>query len=184
MRPRKLTMQAFGSYGKKTEIDFSGLRQNLFLITGDTGGYLFQASITLAMFFPANDVRSHSVVRSPILCLLLSIPPQLIAYIPGLSENPSIVGYPPQKGQGFTPIFSAYFFNIIPTVLLLALVISLNVICSSMIRFIWIKTFWIPYLQLIYIHLEYLIYIQLHRFAYHSNIPHHISKLFFQVFNM
>lgn len=37
MRPRKLTMQAFGSYGKKTEIDFSGLRQNLFLITGDTG---------------------------------------------------------------------------------------------------------------------------------------------------
>ena len=30
----------------------------------------------------------------------------------------------------------------------------------------------------------YLIYIQLHRFAYHSNIPHHISKLFFQVFNM
>ena len=146
--------------------------------------YLFQASITLAMFFPANDVRSHSVVRSPILCLLLSIPPQLIAYIPGLSENPSIVGYPPQKGQGFTPIFSAYFFNIIPTVGLLALVISLNVICSSMIRFIWIKTFWIPYIQLIYIHLEYLIYIQLHRFAYHSNIPHHISKLFFQVFNM
>ncbi len=37
MRPIKLTMQAFGSYGKKTELDFSGLRQNLFLITGDTG---------------------------------------------------------------------------------------------------------------------------------------------------
>ena len=37
MRPVKLTMQAFGSYGKKTEIDFSGLHQNLFLITGDTG---------------------------------------------------------------------------------------------------------------------------------------------------
>lgn len=37
MRPIKLTMQAFGSYGQKTEIDFSGLRQNLFLITGDTG---------------------------------------------------------------------------------------------------------------------------------------------------
>ena len=37
MRPMKLTMQAFGSYGEKTEIDFSGLKQNLFLISGDTG---------------------------------------------------------------------------------------------------------------------------------------------------
>lgn len=122
--------------------------------------------------------------RSPILSLLLSIPSQLIAYIPGLSASPSIVGYFPQKGQGLTPIFSAYFFNIIPTVLLLTLVISLNVIRSSMIRFVWIEAFWISCLQLIYIHLEYLIYIQLHGFAYHSNIPHHISKLFFQVFNM
>lgn len=37
MRPQKLIMQAFGSYGKKTEIDFSGLKQNLFLVSGDTG---------------------------------------------------------------------------------------------------------------------------------------------------
>lgn len=37
MKPRKLMIQAFGSYGKKTEIDFSVLNQNLFLITGDTG---------------------------------------------------------------------------------------------------------------------------------------------------
>lgn len=37
MRPLKLTMQAFGSYGKKTEIDFTVPRQNLFLIAGDTG---------------------------------------------------------------------------------------------------------------------------------------------------
>ena len=37
MRPLKLTMQAFGSYGKKTVIDFDALNQNLFLITGDTG---------------------------------------------------------------------------------------------------------------------------------------------------
>ncbi len=37
MRPITLTMQAFGSYGKKTVIDFSQLKQNLFLITGDTG---------------------------------------------------------------------------------------------------------------------------------------------------
>jgi exonuclease SbcC len=33
----KLTMQAFGSYGKKKEIDFTKPNQNLFLISGDTG---------------------------------------------------------------------------------------------------------------------------------------------------
>lgn len=37
MRPEKLTMQAFGSYGEKTVIDFTKPNQNLFLITGDTG---------------------------------------------------------------------------------------------------------------------------------------------------
>lgn len=37
MRPLKLKMQAFGSYGRKTVIDFTKPEQNLFLITGDTG---------------------------------------------------------------------------------------------------------------------------------------------------
>ena len=37
MRPLKLTMQAFGSYGEKTTIDVVMPDQNLFLITGDTG---------------------------------------------------------------------------------------------------------------------------------------------------
>ena len=37
MRPVTLTMQAFGSYGKQTTIDFTRPVQNLFLITGDTG---------------------------------------------------------------------------------------------------------------------------------------------------
>ena len=37
MRPVTLTMQAFGSYGKKTTIDLTKPNQNLFLITGDTG---------------------------------------------------------------------------------------------------------------------------------------------------
>ncbi|MCC2255067.1 SMC family ATPase [Ruminococcus sp. CLA-AA-H200] len=37
MRPLRLTMQAFGSYGQKTEINFEKTNQNLFLITGDTG---------------------------------------------------------------------------------------------------------------------------------------------------
>ena len=37
MRPQRLVMQAFGSYGRMTEIDFEMTNQNLFLISGDTG---------------------------------------------------------------------------------------------------------------------------------------------------
>lgn len=37
MRPQNLTMQAFGSYEQRTEIDFTRPSQNLFLVTGDTG---------------------------------------------------------------------------------------------------------------------------------------------------
>lgn len=37
MKPITLTMEAFGSYGQKTVIDFTKPTQNLFLITGDTG---------------------------------------------------------------------------------------------------------------------------------------------------
>ena len=37
MRPIRLELQAFGSYGQKTVIDFTVPTQNLFLITGDTG---------------------------------------------------------------------------------------------------------------------------------------------------
>ena len=37
MKPLKLTMQAFGSYGARTVVDFEKPNQNLFLITGDTG---------------------------------------------------------------------------------------------------------------------------------------------------
>ena len=37
MRPLKLMMEACGSYGRRTLIDFRETNQNLFLITGDTG---------------------------------------------------------------------------------------------------------------------------------------------------
>ena len=37
MRPIRITMQAFASYGKETTIDLTKPDQNLFLITGDTG---------------------------------------------------------------------------------------------------------------------------------------------------
>lgn len=37
MKPLKLSITAFGSYGKTCEIDFTKPKSNLFLITGDTG---------------------------------------------------------------------------------------------------------------------------------------------------
>ena len=33
MKPLRLTMQAFGSYGKQTVVDFERMNQKLFLIT-------------------------------------------------------------------------------------------------------------------------------------------------------
>lgn len=58
MRPIKLVMQAFGSYGRKSEIDFTKSKQNLFLITGDTGAgktTIFDA-IVFALFGEAGSV--------------------------------------------------------------------------------------------------------------------------------
>lgn len=37
MKPVLLTMESFGSYSKKTEIDFTKVNEPIFLITGDTG---------------------------------------------------------------------------------------------------------------------------------------------------
>ena len=37
MRPLKLVMEAFGSFGKRAEIDFTKTSQNVFLISGNTG---------------------------------------------------------------------------------------------------------------------------------------------------
>lgn len=37
MKPLKLEIEAFGSYGKRVEIDFTETTQNLFLISGNTG---------------------------------------------------------------------------------------------------------------------------------------------------
>ena len=60
MRPQKLTMQAFGSYGQKTIIDFTKTDQNIFLVTGDTGDgktTIFDA-IVFALYGEASSVSN------------------------------------------------------------------------------------------------------------------------------
>ena len=57
MRPIRLTMEAFGSYGERTVIDFTMPNQNLFLVTGDTGSgktTIFEA-IVFALYGKAAD---------------------------------------------------------------------------------------------------------------------------------
>ena len=52
MRPVRLEMSAFGSYAGKVEIDFTRVKQGLFLVTGDTGAgktTIFDA-ITYALY--------------------------------------------------------------------------------------------------------------------------------------
>ena len=60
MRPIRLTMQSFGSYGKETSIDFTKTSQNLFLISGDTGAgktTIFDA-IVFALYGEASSVNN------------------------------------------------------------------------------------------------------------------------------
>lgn len=67
MRPLRLEMSAFGSYGERTEIDFRNMEHGLFLITGDTGAgktTIFDA-ITYALYGETSGgVRSGNMMRS------------------------------------------------------------------------------------------------------------------------
>lgn len=61
MKPIRLEMEAFGSYGKRTTIDFTRPNQNLFLIAGDTGAgksTIFDA-IVFALYGKASSIENE-----------------------------------------------------------------------------------------------------------------------------
>lgn len=67
MRPIRLTMSAFGSYAEEETIDFSGMEQGIFLITGDTGAgktTIFDGIVYALFDRTSGGIRDGNMMRS------------------------------------------------------------------------------------------------------------------------
>lgn len=67
MRPVRLTMSAFGSYAGEETIDFSGMEQGIFLITGDTGAgktTIFDGIVYALFDRTSGGIRDGNMMRS------------------------------------------------------------------------------------------------------------------------
>lgn len=67
MRPLKLTMSAFGSYAGEETVDFSGMEQGIFLITGDTGAgktTVFDGIVYALYDRTSGGIRDGNMMRS------------------------------------------------------------------------------------------------------------------------
>ena len=109
MRPKQITMSAFGPYAKKTVIDMDKLgTKGIYLITGDTGAgktTIFDA-ISYALFGEASgDVRDASMFRSKYADKETSTFVELVFEYNGkeykVKRNPEYM-HPNKKGNGET----------------------------------------------------------------------------------
>lgn len=67
MRPIRLTMSAFGSYAGEEVVDFSGMEQGIFLVTGDTGAgktTIFDGIVYALYDRTSGGVRDGNMMRS------------------------------------------------------------------------------------------------------------------------
>ncbi len=67
MKPIRLTMSAFGSYAGKETLDFSGMEQGIFLVTGDTGAgktTIFDGIVYALYDRTSGGVRDGNMMRS------------------------------------------------------------------------------------------------------------------------
>lgn len=109
MRPKKLTMSAFGPYANVVTIDFESLgTSGIYLITGDTGAgktTIFDAIAYALYGMPSGDIRNDKMLRSKYTEPTMPTRVTLCFIANGkeytISRNPSYER-PALRGGGFT----------------------------------------------------------------------------------